>query len=454
MAYPLRKLPDDWTAPLFNAEDEAALYHRPGPAFFSVLYQDGATKKQQSFRTRDMAQVMRLMPKDRDTWISQAQFVAPTRRAVHMESVSLLFVDIDCYKLGLSPAQAEGLLLLYCNENGFPPPSLIVRSGRGIQVKWLLDKPLPGQALPRWNAAQRELVARFENIGGDRAACDISRVLRASNTVNTKSGEVVHVSWANWSRPGETETYGFDYLCEFLLPFTREQIAQMREERAQAKAARRAALKIVEGGGNPTWLHRFNWRQLAWDRTGDMRTLHRIRQGNVAGASMPMLFWTVNFLLQSGATNSNQMWHEADALCREFGFGQFNRKSELSTLYAKAKEHEAGKTVTYNGKTYGALYRVKNSTLIDLFQITDDEQRQLRTIISEDEAKARHRKREEKRRREAGAVTREQYLSAVGADVEQKRVSARLMRATGMTQRAIAAELGVTDRTVRNWLAE
>lgn len=35
---------------------------------------------------------------------------------------------------------------------------------------------------------------------------------------------------------------------------------------------------------------------------------------------------------------------------------------------------------------------------------------------------------------------------------EDKRASARLMRSSGMTQAAIAAELGVTDRTVRDWL--
>jgi transposase-like protein len=37
-------------------------------------------------------------------------------------------------------------------------------------------------------------------------------------------------------------------------------------------------------------------------------------------------------------------------------------------------------------------------------------------------------------------------------DNEDKQASARLMAASGMTQRAIAAELGVTDRTLRNWL--
>lgn len=41
---------------------------------------------------------------------------------------------------------------------------------------------------------------------------------------------------------------------------------------------------------------------------------------------------------------------------------------------------------------------------------------------------------------------------ARSASYEDQRASARLMRAKGMTQQAIADELGVSERTVRNWL--
>lgn len=43
---------------------------------------------------------------------------------------------------------------------------------------------------------------------------------------------------------------------------------------------------------------------------------------------------------------------------------------------------------------------------------------------------------------------------AKGKAYEDKAASARLMRASGLTQAAIAAELGVSDRTVRNWLSD
>lgn len=435
----LRKLPEQQEI-LFNAETEAGLYHHSeGTTFFSLLVAQQHGKVQRSFRARDMVQVLRLLPKDRDSWISQAEFIAPNRRVVNLASVGLLFIDVDCYKVGMSPEQAENLLLLRCEEDGFPLPSLIVRSGRGLQVKWLLKSPLPRFALPRWNACQRELVNRFLDLGADPAAKDASRVLRLVDTVNTKSNSVVTVSWANPTGTGEVEAHDFEYLCEFVLPLSRDQLAALREERQQA----RRQLKVIDG--NPKARGGFSGRELAWNRMEDLRTLYRLRQGHIQGLSMPLMFWSLNFLLMSGATNSRQMWFEAEALCREFNFGEFRRKSELSTLYHKAKEHEAGKTITYNGKVHGPLYRIRNSTLIDLFQITDDEQKKLKTIIGEAEYKERDRLRDEKRRRAAGAVTREQYLSSVGAEVEQKRATARLLRAQGKTWAEVAVEVGYKD---------
>ena len=431
---------------LFDAETEARLYHDPARfGFFSLLYSTGHRKEQRSYRLPFMGEVLRLLPKNRDTWLSQAEFCAPNRRVVNLSCLTSLFVDVDCYKIDMRPAQAEALLLLYCEEEHFPMPSLVIRSGRGIQVKWLLEKPLPRQALPRWNAAQRELVDMFIHIGADPAATDASRVLRLVETVNTKSGEMVKVSWANTANGAEVAAYDFDFLCEYLLPFSREQLADMRAAR-KLKKEQRPKLKVIDG--NATAKRGFSNRQLAWHRLEDLRTLHRIRQGNTSGLSMPLLFWSLNFLLLSGATNPSQMFHEAGALCSEYDLGELRRKDELGTLYAKAREFEAGKTITHNGRSYPALYTPRNSTLIDVFQIEPEEQKKLKTIIGEAEYKERDRARDEKRRRATGAVTRDTYLTAN----DLKRAEARRMAAEGKSQRAIALSLGVPRSTIIGWI--
>lgn len=101
----------------------------------------------------------------------------------------------------------------------------------------------------------------------------------------------------------------------------------------------------------------------------------------------------------------------------------------------------------FQGKQYSPLYTPQNETLAEQFRITREEERQLQTIISE--AEERHRKRDEARRREAGAVDRASYLETA----EMKRAEARLLRAKGMKQREIAAEMGLNIRVVSRYLS-
>lgn len=423
--------------------DEPSSYHAPSDwGYFSLLTRDAEGKTaQSSHMLRDMPRVIQLLDYRRDTWISQAEFAKQNRRAVNVLRIGLLFCDLDCYKLpglrGASPQTMLNSLLYFCADEGLPPPSIVLYSGRGLQAKWLLDKPIPRHALPRWNSCQRYLVDKLKAVGADPAARDASRVLRLVDTVNTKSGKLVHVLHVT-EADGEPVRYGFDYLCEHLMPFSREALAAAREARRQAKEAR--GLRVIDGGAT-AGLKRFSGRTLAWHRLDDLRTLAAARGGVREGERMQHLFWQLNFLLLSGATNSGQMWHEAAELARQIDPRWSYGSDALSTLYSKAKQYESGKTVEFNGRELPALYTPKNDTLIQLFGITDAEQAGLRTIISEGVAKGRDAARKRQTRAEAGAVPRAEYE----ASAEQKRATARLMRAQGASWQAVAEAVGYKD---------
>jgi len=383
---------------LFSAADEAGCYHDTArQGFFSLLVAtgDGSGKKQDSYRLSLMPKVLSILDHSRDTWLSQAEFTRPNRRVVNLARIGLLFADLDTYRQrwaqGRSPEQQTEALLYHCDTEGLPRPSLVIFSGRGLQAKWLLDGTLPRAALPRWNACQRYLIDRLAGLGSDPAAKDASRVLRLINTVNSKSGEVCRVVHVEYGPDGEPIRHNFEYLAEALLPLSRWDIEAHRKARAD-----RRQLKLLPGGktGN---LRTFNGRQLAWDRLEDLRTLAEIRGGVAEGERMQHLFWRLNFLLLSGATHSGQMYHEAAALARELDPRWNYRSAELMTLYTKAKAFEAGEKVEFGGKQFAPLYTPRNDTLINLFRITDDEQRELRTIISRDMATERRRDRDRKR---------------------------------------------------------
>jgi hypothetical protein len=141
----------------------------------------------------------------------------------------------------------------------------------------------------------------------------------------------------------------------------------------------------------------------------DLRKLAELRGGVQEGGRMLWMFWSLNFLLLSGATNSAQMFHEARALAREIRFLEGWNEGDLSTLYRKARAFERGERIEHDGREYPPLYTPRNQTLIEVFRITPDEERELRTIVSESTARERDAARKNARRRAAGAVDRETY---------------------------------------------
>lgn len=436
--------------PLFSGAEEAQMFHdmeRNG--FFSILVDVNGNKRQSAHRLGDMPKVLGLIDPNRDTWLSQAEFFQPNRRIVNLARIGLLFADLDTYRtdwaLGRSPEQLADSVLYFCHQEGIPTPSLLVFSGRGIQAKWLLESAVPRPALPRWNACQRYLVDRLKEAGADVGAKDASRVLRLIDTVNTKSGEVCRVVHVESGADGQPVRYNFEYLAEVLLPVARWDIEKQKQQRDERE--KRKQLKLI-GGGKSDNLRGFSGRQLAWHRLEDLRTLMTLRGGVAEGDRMRHLHWQLNFLLLSGATNSRLMYQEAATLARAIDGAWGHNSKELMTLYSKAKQFEAGEKVSFGDKEYPALYTPRNDTLINLFEITDDEQRELRTIISKGMAAERHRDRDTERRRAAGAVDRETYLMAAN----NKQAQAQKLRAQGLSVRAIAAQMSVSIGSVSGYL--
>jgi hypothetical protein len=400
--------------PGMNAEDEFSAYHDTSKfGYFSVLHDTGRTnsrgypiKQQESFLLRDMPDVLKHWRGTSNSWISQAEFKKPNRRAVNVLRIGLSFIDLDYYKIdslrGKTPDYVLSQVFARCVERQIPLPNLVVYSGRGLQVKWLYGHTLPRQALIRWNRLQSTLIETFKDLGADPAARDVSRVLRIVDTYNSKSRQIVEVIHHD-----QQNRYQFDAMCDQVFEYTREEIKAFRQEAKARKQERQ--FKLIEGGRNTTGLRSFSGNQLAWDRLHDLRMLTNLRGGVSEGERMKTLFWQLNFLLLSGATNPRELYLEAQQLALQLDQNWRMDPGDLSTLYQKSKQHANGETVVVNGQEYPALYTPRNDTLIDCFEISQEEQKLLRTIISPDEAKGRHRARDEKRRRELGAATREEY---------------------------------------------
>jgi hypothetical protein len=162
------------------------------------------------------------------------------------------------------------------------------------------------------------------------------------------------------------------------------------------------------------------------------------------------IHWCLNFLLLSGAVHSSQLFYEALALVREV-CPDFNKevRSVLSTLYRKAQAYEVGEKVEFEGRKYSPLYTPRNSTLMGLFDITDEEVRRLKTIITKEEAAERAVERYRQRRRKLGAVNWATHLETIEETAEQRHAHARLLRAKGLSWEEVGREMGISAEAAR-----
>ena len=434
---------------------EPTLYHDPAArGFFALLTQQAgsATKQQQTYRVEQLPWILEKLNPAIDSWISQAEFAMPSRRVVHLLRISLCFVDLDTYHspqlAGRKPEDLAKFLRMVCDDRGIPQPTLILFSGRGLQVKWLLDRPLPRKALIRWNVVQRTLVGALRDLEADPAARDASRVLRIERTTNTRTGEIVRVVDVLTAN-GEPVRYDFDRFALEVLPVERE----LWRQKSQAAESRRKQLRLISGGREENRGRRgFNVREWAWVCVDDLRVLARMRgwmQGGVPdGSRMLYLHWMMNFLLLSGATNSAEMYREAEALAREVMPKWTFSRSELGTLFRKARDYEAGVSVEIGGRKYPPLYTPSGAHMAELLSLSTEEQYQLRAFRSVEVRKDQDAARKRQERREAGAVARSKYL----ADSAERGGVVLSLRQEGKSIRQIAEIVGLGKSQVQRLL--
>ena len=285
---------------LFNesALPEAVTLHADRPGFFSLLVKPVATTpRQTSYRVDLLPQVLAALDPDIDSYMSQATFFRPNRRLVNLWHLPLCFVDLDTYKTAYGKLHEEPLSLAvrqHLTDEGIPPASLVVHSGRGVYLKWLLKSPLPQAALPRWNAVQRELVSRLADLGADPKARDASRVLRLVSTCNTKQPDPefrkVRVLWVE-EADGAPLLHDFEQLAEAVLPFTRDEAATIEAEKPEGRVI------PFEGGEAEGQARRFSFETLHWDRVTDIRKLRQQRGTIAEGGRETFVFLMLNDLV-------------------------------------------------------------------------------------------------------------------------------------------------------------
>ncbi|EGT5422630.1 DNA-binding response regulator [Clostridioides difficile] len=303
-----------------------------------------------------------------NVYISHNTFYKPQRRIENIKELNAIFIDIDCYNTNYTKEAVR--FFIEKDLNGIiPNPTMLVDSGRGLYYVLKLE-PVPSKALPLWYAVQRYIYNQLKEFGADAKALDPTRVLRATGTINSKTQtEVKIIDYDGY-------TYTLKEIQENYLP-------ELKEKKQKSKGRPKKVISL------------FNEYSLYHARLNDLIKICELRSYDMEGCREVTLFLYRYFTCCF-------MEDEVQAL---------ECTLELNKQFVKPlKENEVVKHTKSAETAYKVKkYKFKNSTLIDLLGITEEEQKYLKSIIGKNEKYIRNNmRRQENRRNENGLTNREQ----------------------------------------------
>ena len=341
-----------------------------------------------------------------NVYISINTFYSTFRRLEYIKELKAQFIDLDIYKTGFTKEQIIMHLEADYFNKSIPRPNLIIDSGRGLYLIWLLNS-VPSKALPLWKAIEEYLYSVLKPFGADRQALDPTRILRVPGSINSKSKTTVKV----------IEQY--DYIYD-LREIQNEYLPELEERKAKKK-------------GRPSktvFIHRE--RSLYYARIQDIIKLCELREYDLKGHRELILF-LYRYYLCYFLEDTQKALGDVLELNREFIY-------PLSETEVIRATRSAEKVYLSKDKDY----KYKNETLIELLLITELEETYMTTIISNKESKRRRSIRDEKRYKEKlkleGKMSKKEEL-------EQLRAKIKSLREQGFKNKEIMQMLGITSTT-------
>lgn len=434
------KYTDEW-------KQDPLLFHRPRKTWVCLASLSGSGVWQQRWLpTWALASELNKLDVKRDWWISQAEFSDKVRDIAHVAYLQSSFIDLDWKKCSAyisgflpepdDPAAVE-IIMSRCRAAHIPEPNIIVFSGNGLHLKWVYSGVIPAAALPRWNAVQRELCLRLAAFGADPASLDASRVLRLPCSINGKPGTAdrsVRVVFRSQS------SYSFDKIADAVLPLPREQLRRAHRSApdVKKKAVRRCARLGIAA------LHARRYADIL-----KLIELRRDASGNVrSGRRELMVFWALVCGAHAGTVTAANFDKAARELINLIGS---DFALECSTQTFGTLRGILAETDKNTAEKKRSLYRITTKHLIEILDVTQEEQTKMKAIAGACE-KAR---RADVKRRAAGVKPRAVWLAEHAQESSRPWEAENISRRTWFMRKArAAAEAEKRAQFIKDLIAE
>lgn len=358
------------------------------------------------------------------------------QRAVeNVREITALWLDLDIYNAKIGQRKARNLINKGVEQGMFPKPTLVCSSGAGLYAFWKIEH-VPGKSkkvLALWQAIMSVFHNNAEKLGlaPDSAAKDAARVLRVMGTVNSK-----------WDKPAKVLEYNEDAI------YTLRGLGEQWYPKQKKKAGKKETLvKSPQKSSLVSYLYNsfsLNKARIAdiesiFKHRGDKKIIHRKREVTL------FIYRYYVSLLEGDDIALKKTLELNRKLYNPLSEREILRATKTST--SMRKKIEAEDKVIWNGEEKSAGYNYSNKTLIEIFDLKQEEMRllNLSTIISQREKYDRNNERRKSCRRDDDGLTATQR-----AKVEQHE-QVQAFKAQGMTQIQVSKKLSISPRTVKRY---
>lgn len=396
---------------------------------------------QRSYGAKDIKALIRNTKGLEKSFMSLNAFTFGSRKTADLKQIRNIGIDLDQYKLDITIEDAIDQLHALIMSKVIPEPNMVLTS-RGIQLFYSIrDGAAPDMA---WLASYitDQFIGKTKNLGSDSNAKDVSRLMRVPNSVNERNGAIVRPEIWN------PMPYTLQELQDFCKPL--EDFSTRRKKKAKVMN-----LIPPKHHDKLSFLYRTNFLRIQ-----DFETLIELRGGDMTHKRNQLLY--VYAFHQALITNSfadlevflNEVYKKIHSKDNE-KLTKTEFKRTIKSAYEDARrffEHfkANGYKVVYAAND-GLIKPYKNDSLIEMFDITEEEQRQMRSVMGSVVAKEKDAERKRKKRREEGAKTHEEYQkSRKDTQTERlKKLYTFKRRFPEATNAELASKLGVSTKTIQ-----
>lgn len=416
-----------------QAVKNISILHEGDDGFIAIGAKKGKKYVQYHYKTNDLTyNIGKAISLNANIYMTPNSFFMPKRKIENIRKLNALYIDIDYYNIENLKAYDHEMVLAILENDYFgqdvPEPSFAIFTGRGLAIYWLIE-PVPIKALPLWNSIQKFFVDKLKDMGADSKSIDGARIMRLAGSINDKTGLRSKLYIYDENLVYTLRDIQNDYLPQ-LTPYINNPGYKGKGRRA----------KVVNF---------YTLYSLHYARLNDILKLQELRDGYCRSndghlqedGQREFMCFLYRYWCCCYCNDSMQALANTLEFNQGFKIPLTNREVEKITLQAE-KAYDKWLLDSPNGVFKRGGYNYKNETLIEKLNITDEEIKEMITIIGPDEKMRRKLIRErEARRNENGLTKREQQK-------QEKELKIKELINKGCNMSQVAKELGINRSTI------